>query len=60
MRRAWNGVLWYLRELTGESQYERYLARHDREHAGTAPLTRRAFERARVDRTDAGPGSRCC
>jgi uncharacterized short protein YbdD (DUF466 family) len=56
----WQGVRWYLRELTGESQYERYLERHEREHAGTAPLSRREFERRRIDAKDATPGSRCC
>ena len=60
MRRAWTGLRWYLRELTGEGQYDRYLARHARDHANTAPISRREFERARIDRTDAGPGSRCC
>ncbi|GAA1314682.1 YbdD/YjiX family protein [Pseudonocardia xinjiangensis] len=56
----WQGVRWYLRELTGESQYERYLERHAREHPGTAPLSRREFERRRIDAKDATPGSRCC
>jgi uncharacterized short protein YbdD (DUF466 family) len=60
MRRAWAGVRWYLRELTGETQYDRYLERHNRAHPGTAHLSRRAFERQRVDRADARPGSRCC
>jgi uncharacterized short protein YbdD (DUF466 family) len=57
---ALRGVLWYLRELTGEADYDRYLIRHAREHPGAEPLSRRAFERARTDRTTAGPGSRCC
>ncbi|WP_433275940.1 YbdD/YjiX family protein [Pseudonocardia xinjiangensis] len=56
----WQGVRWYLRELTGESQYERYLERHANEHPGTAPLSRREFERRRIDAKDATPGSRCC
>lgn len=60
MRRAWDGLRWYLRELTGESHYDRYLVRHAREHAGTPPQSRRQFERARIDRTNTGPGSRCC
>lgn len=60
MKRAWRGIHWYLRELTGETQYDRYLARHGREHPGREPQSRRDFERARVDRTDTGPGGRCC
>lgn len=51
---------WYLRELTGESQYEHYLARHHRTHPGEPVLTRRDFERWRVDRADVRPGTRCC
>jgi uncharacterized short protein YbdD (DUF466 family) len=60
MRTIARSVLWYLRELTGENQYDRYLERHAREHAGTAPLARREFERRRIDEKDATPGSRCC
>jgi uncharacterized short protein YbdD (DUF466 family) len=56
----WHGVCWYLRELTGEADYGRYVARLASEHPGVEPATRREFERARVDRTAAGPGSRCC
>jgi uncharacterized short protein YbdD (DUF466 family) len=58
--RVWRGVRWYLRELTGESQYDRYLERHAREHPGAAPLSRREFERRRIAQQDAKPGSRCC
>jgi uncharacterized short protein YbdD (DUF466 family) len=53
-------VRWYLRELTGESQYDRYLERHAREHAGAPPLSRREFERRRIADRDAKLGSRCC
>ena len=56
----WRGVRWYLRELTGETQYERYLERHARDHADAAPLSRREFERRRIDAADVQPGSRCC
>jgi uncharacterized short protein YbdD (DUF466 family) len=58
--RMWRGVRWYLRELTGETQYDRYLERHTREHAGAAPLSRREFERRRIATADPKPGSRCC
>jgi uncharacterized short protein YbdD (DUF466 family) len=56
----WRGVRWYLRELTGETQYDRYLERHAREHGGAPPLSRREFERRRIAAADAKPGSRCC
>jgi uncharacterized short protein YbdD (DUF466 family) len=60
MRTIARSVLWYLRELTGETQYDRYLERHAREHPGAEPLSRREFERRRIDEKDATPGSRCC
>jgi uncharacterized short protein YbdD (DUF466 family) len=60
LARAWRGVRWYLAELTGETQYDRYLERHAREHPGTPALSRREFERRRIDGQDPKPGSRCC
>jgi Uncharacterized small protein len=53
-------VLWYLRELTGESAYDHYLARHARTHPDRPPLSRREFERRRLDAAEVAPGSRCC
>lgn len=44
---------WYVRELTGEADYERYCARHS-----PAP-TRREYERIRA-RHQEGPPTRCC
>jgi uncharacterized short protein YbdD (DUF466 family) len=58
--RAWRGVHWYLRELTGETQYERYLERHTREHPDAPALSRKEFDRRRIAAADAMPGSRCC
>lgn len=52
---------WYLRELTGETQFDRYLAQHRAEHPGVEPLSRREFEKRRIDRSEPRPGnSRCC
>lgn len=55
-----DSLRWYLREVTGESAYDRYLetARHHDPHVPV--LTRDAFERARQDRRDAHPPQRCC
>jgi uncharacterized short protein YbdD (DUF466 family) len=58
--RAWRGLRWYLRELTGETQYDRYLERHAFEHPDAPALSRREFERRRIAAQDAKPGSRCC
>ncbi|GAA1695293.1 YbdD/YjiX family protein [Glycomyces endophyticus] len=59
-RRLFGLVRWYLRELTGEAAYDRYLERHRLAHPGSPVLPRREFERRRTDRGDAHPGARCC
>jgi uncharacterized short protein YbdD (DUF466 family) len=60
LRTVWQGLRWYLRELTGEAQYDHYLERHRREHPDQPAMTRREFERWRIDRSEPTPGSRCC
>ncbi|MEU8245882.1 CstA-like transporter-associated (seleno)protein [Nonomuraea sp. NPDC048916] len=50
---------WYVRELTGTGEYDRYLVRH-RSHPHTPLLSRREFERRRSERRDRSPGIRCC
>ncbi|MDQ0986904.1 YbdD/YjiX family protein [Streptomyces sp. V2I9] len=62
VRRLAGRIRWYVREVTGESVYDRYVA-HARAHDPDAPvLSRRAFERARMDAREADPreGFRCC
>lgn len=59
-RRVLAGIRWYLRELTGATAYENYVQAHRRRHPQAPVLSRPAFERMRVDRQDAAPGSRCC
>ena len=54
------GVRWYLREVSGESAYERYVEHARRAHPGEDPMPRRAFERARQDERDRRPQQRCC
>jgi uncharacterized short protein YbdD (DUF466 family) len=50
---------WYLREVSGESAYDRYVE-HAREHPDREVMSRREFERQRMDDRDARPQSRCC
>jgi uncharacterized short protein YbdD (DUF466 family) len=60
--RAARGLRWYVRELTDESGYDRYVA-HLRTHRPGADVpSRREFERMRTDRQEADPrqGFRCC
>lgn len=58
--RACRGVRWYVREVTGESAYDRYVEHETRAHPGAAVLDRRDFERRRQDLEDARPQQRCC
>jgi uncharacterized short protein YbdD (DUF466 family) len=54
------GVLWYMRELTDESAYERYVEHVHSHHPGRPVPSRREFERQRMDARDANPAVRCC
>jgi uncharacterized short protein YbdD (DUF466 family) len=60
LSRALRSVVWYLREVTGETAYDRYLEHHRAEHPGEEPMTRREFERRRTDAADERPQARCC
>ena len=55
-----SGVRWYLREVSGESAYERYVEHERRDHPDREPLPRRQFERSRQDERDRQPQARCC
>ncbi|MET3986019.1 YbdD/YjiX family protein [Streptomyces sp. PvR034] len=62
LRAALGRIRFYVREFSGESAYERYVA-HARGHDPHAEVpTRREFERARTDSREADPreGFRCC
>jgi len=60
LRRAVGGILWYLREVSGEGDYDRYVA-NLRRHDHDAPvLSRRDFERRKMKEREANPGARCC
>jgi uncharacterized short protein YbdD (DUF466 family) len=60
LARALRNVVWYLREVTGESAYDRYLEHQRLEHPGEEPMGRREFERRRTDAQDENPRARCC
>ncbi|MER0243786.1 YbdD/YjiX family protein [Streptomyces sp. HSW2009] len=53
---------WYVREFTGESTYDRYVAHARQQHPGRVPDSRAEFERRRMDERDADPRGdfRCC
>ena len=53
-------LLWhYLRQVTGDDAFERYIAHRKRAHAGEAPLTRRQFFKLRQEEKWSKV-SRCC
>lgn len=56
--RAWRGLVWYLRAVTGEDRWDAHV-RACRQ-AGRPTGTRRDFERARQDRADGAAVDRCC
>jgi hypothetical protein len=56
--RAGRGVRWYLREWSGEARWDDYLG-ECAEH-GHAPMSRREFERRRMEAAERNPVSRCC
>ena len=60
LRRWAEGVRWYVRELAGESAYDRYVAHERAADPDRAVLDRRAFERRRQDEHAARPQQRCC
>jgi uncharacterized short protein YbdD (DUF466 family) len=53
-------VRWYLRELTGEAEYDRYCERHRRHHPHAPVPGRREYEVLRTLHRENHPQSRCC
>ena len=60
LREAFAGVRWYLREVSGESRYDRYVEHMRRDHPDQAVMSRREYERRRMDQRDENPRARCC
>ena len=50
----------YLREVSGETAYDRYVEHRRREHPRDPVMSRREYERWRMDQRDANPSARCC
>jgi len=55
LRAIWD----YLKEISGENAYDRYLAVHAATHSDRSPLSRGEFYRARQDEKYNNLGSRC-
>ena len=53
-------AIWeYLKEISGENAYDRYLTVHTATHPDKRAMTRGEFYRARQDDKYNNPGSRC-
>ncbi len=50
----------YLREVSGESAYDRYVEHARRDHPGEPVMSGRDFERRRQNDRDKNPRARCC
>lgn len=60
IRQVVGGMGWYLRAVSGESDYDRYVAHQEKAHPGEPVLTRAEFWRWRMDDRDKNPRARCC
>jgi len=60
VKEAFAGVRWYLREVSGESAYDRYIEHMRHEHPDQPVMARRDFERRRQDAREENPRARCC
>jgi uncharacterized short protein YbdD (DUF466 family) len=60
IRRGLSGLAWYLREVSGESAYDRYVTHRQRLHPGEPVMTPAEFWRWRMDDRDRRPSARCC
>lgn len=49
----------YLKEISGENAYDRYLAVHAATHPEVSPMNRGEFYRSRQDEKFNNPGARC-
>jgi hypothetical protein len=52
------GILWYIREATGEAKWYGYV--DDSRRQGLVPMSRREFERHLADHREHNPQTRCC
>jgi uncharacterized short protein YbdD (DUF466 family) len=57
---AVKGIRWYLREVSGEADYDRYVARAQRHQPGAPVLSRREFERHKMRLREDHQEARCC
>ena len=57
---VWHGIVWYLREISGEARYDHYLEHFAAEHPGETPMSEIEFIRAREEYDRLHPNTSCC
>lgn len=57
---AIRGVLWWVRSLMGDNDYQRFLTHHRQMHPDDRVPTEREYWRSRYADADRNPGARCC
>jgi len=60
LRQAVDGIVWYLREVSGDAAYDRYVATTQRHDPQAPVLSRREFERHRMGAREDPSQPRCC
>ena len=60
VRRWARAVRWYLRELTGEAEYDRYCERRRLHHPREPVPTRREYQVLRAAQQESRTAGRCC
>lgn len=60
VRRAAKGVVWYMREISGEARYDHYLEHFAAEHPGETPLSEKEYLRQREEYDKQHPNTSCC
>ncbi|QDY80550.1 YbdD/YjiX family protein [Streptomyces qinzhouensis] len=60
VRRGLRAVYWYVREVSGDTAYDRYCAHRRRVRPDEPVPTRREFQRQRARKLAETPQSRCC
>lgn len=53
-------VWWYMGELVGDHDYEKYVAHMQANHPGCEIPSKKQFWRDRYRDQEANPGTRCC
>ncbi|MGW0778930.1 YbdD/YjiX family protein [Streptomyces sp. NPDC002835] len=59
-RRLLHGLRWYVREFTGDAEYDRYCESRRLNHPQLPVPTRREYEHMRTRHRELHPNSRCC